>query len=66
MSEQEKKRQRIYDLHKANHRFFVVSLQSKGKHLQKKSFKKDSATSLRKHANELKVNEKTVWTTIIP
>ena len=38
MSEQEKKRQRIYDLHNAETSFFVYRIQSKEKKSQKKSF----------------------------
>ena len=80
MSEQEKKQQRIYDLltPKPSQRIFFQKksfLRKRGVQdwtknekfflkLLPKAIQKDPSTSLRKHANELKVHEKTVRTAI--
>ena len=90
MSEQEKKRQRIYDLlnTKTNPKFLCLPytkqrkifsekelFKEKGKWMIDKKMKKgfltalttvikDPTTSIRKHANELKVYKKTVKTAI--
>ena len=94
-SEQEKKRQRIYDLLKAESRttfpFFFLPYSNQRKNIQEKSFlrkgdhrglnkkrtehfltglvtviTKDSTTSIRKQANELKGHEKNVRSVITP
>ena len=75
MSEQEKKRQRIYDLlnriqSKEN---FFRKRTSEGLNKKRKegfltalatTIKKDTTTSIRKHANELKVHEKTAMAAV--
>ena len=59
MNEQEKKRQRIYDLFnvKTTPKFLSTVYKANKKKFTEKE--KDSTTSIRKHANELKVHKKT-------